>query len=59
MYYPLITYTYNEVTLDKLMWPSLTSIIYFEIMPMVAPFLIMTGAVAGAVATKFAQRIAN
>jgi len=59
MYYPLVTYTYNEVTLDKLMWPSLTSMIYFEMIPMVAPFLIASGAVVGALAIKFAQKISS
>ena len=59
LYYPLITYTYNEITLDKLMWPSLTSLIYFEMMPIVAPFLVVIGAVMGAVATRFAQKITS
>jgi hypothetical protein len=59
MYYPLITYTYNEVTINKLMWPSLTSLIYFEMMPLVAPFLIVSGAIVGALAVKFAQKIAS
>ncbi|MEM2159774.1 MAG: hypothetical protein QXN55_02330 [Candidatus Nitrosotenuis sp.] len=59
LYYPLITYTYNEVTLDKLMWPSLTSIIYFEMVPIVAPILIVSGGVVGALAVKFAQQVAN
>jgi hypothetical protein len=59
LYYPLITYTYNEITLDKLMWPSLTSLIYFEMIPLVAPFLIICGGVVGALAVKFAKRIAS
>ncbi len=57
MYYPLITYTYNEILQDKLMWPSLTSQIYFEMTPVIAPFLIVTGAIVGAFGTKFAQKI--
>ena len=59
LYYPLITYTFNEITLNKLMWPSLTSIIYFEMVPMVVPFLIISGAMVGALATKFAQKITS
>jgi hypothetical protein len=59
MYYPLITYTYNEILLDKLMWPSLTSQIYFEMTPMIAPFLIAAGAVVGALGAKFAQKISG
>ncbi len=57
MYYPLITYTYNEITLDSLMWPSLTSQIYFELIPIVAPFLIICGSIIGAFSVKFAQKI--
>lgn len=57
LYYPLITYTYNEITIDKLMWPSLTSLIYFEMVPIVAPFLIVFGSIVGAIAAKFAQKI--
>jgi hypothetical protein len=30
MYYPLITYTYNEVFGRKVVWPSLIPQIYFE-----------------------------
>jgi hypothetical protein len=59
LYYPLITYTYNEVTINKLMWPSLTSLIYFEMIPIIAPFLIICGGIVGAIAVKFAQRITS
>jgi hypothetical protein len=30
LYYPLITYTYNEVFESKVLWPSLIANIYFE-----------------------------
>jgi hypothetical protein len=59
LYYPLITYTYNEVTINKLMWPSLTSLIYFEMIPIVAPFLIISGGLVGALAVKFAKKVAG
>jgi hypothetical protein len=59
LYYPLITYTYNGVTINKLMWPSLTSLIYFEMIPIIAPFLIICGGIVGAIAVKFAQRITS
>lgn len=59
MYYPLITYTYNEITIDRLMWPSLTLQIYFELVPLIAPFLIITGSVAGAISVRFAQKITH
>lgn len=59
LYYPLITYTYNEVTLDKLLWPSLTSHVYFEMIPIVAPALIVCGAIVGTISVKFAQKISS
>lgn len=59
LYYPLITYTYNEITINKLMWPSLTSLIYFEMIPLVAPFLIISGGIVGALAVKFANKVAS
>lgn len=59
LYYPLITYTYNKVMLDKLMWPSLTSQIYFEMTPVIAPILIAVGGIVGIFGTKFAQRLAS
>ena len=59
MYYPLITYTYNEVTVHKLMWPSLTPIIYFEMVPIVVPILVVCGAVSGVFGAEFAKKISS
>ncbi|HWP78908.1 MAG TPA: hypothetical protein VNL34_04575 [Candidatus Nitrosotenuis sp.] len=59
MYYPLITYTYNEVLLHKVVWPSLTSQIYFELVPVVSPILVFVGALAGIFGARLAQKMAS
>ncbi len=59
MYYPLITYTYNEILMHKVVWPSLTSQIYFELVPVVSPALVFAGALAGIFGVKLAQKIAS
>ncbi|MEM2785423.1 MAG: hypothetical protein QXW37_04885 [Candidatus Nitrosotenuis sp.] len=57
MYYPLITYTYNEILWHKIIWPSLTAQIYFEMVPIISPILAVIGAVAGVFGAKFAKKI--
>ncbi|CAE6492372.1 hypothetical protein [Candidatus Nitrosotenuis uzonensis] len=59
MYYPLITYTYNEVFLEKVIWPSLISFVYFEMVPTIAPILVASGSVAGMFGAKFAKKLTN
>jgi hypothetical protein len=54
LYYPLITYTYNEVLEDKTVWPSLIPPTYFEMLPTVFPIVAAPAAamgVAGAAAS--------
>lgn len=57
MYYPLITYTYNEILFQKVMWPSLTSIVYFELVPIISPILVCAGAIVGLFGPKLASKI--
>lgn len=59
MYYPLITYTYNEVLFEKVMWPSLTAHVYFEMAPIISPVLIFVGAVVGVFGAMFSKRLAR
>jgi len=59
MYYPLITYTYNEVLLEKVLWPSMTSQVYFEMVPIISPVLVCVGAVSGIFGAKFAQKMSQ
>ncbi|MEO9310009.1 MAG: hypothetical protein ABI337_06905 [Nitrososphaera sp.] len=57
MYYPIITYTYNEILYHKIIWPSITSHIYFEMVPIVAPILSLVGTISGIFAVRFSQKI--
>lgn len=59
MYYPLITYTYNEILWHKIIWPSLTAQIYFEMVPIISPILVGAGAAVGVFGAKFAKKIAR
>lgn len=59
MYYPLITYTYNEIFLERVLWPSMTSQVYFEMVPVISPVLICAGAIGGAFGAKFAQKMSQ
>lgn len=59
VYYPLITYTYNEILQHEIIWPSITSQIYFEIVPVMSPILVIAGAISGLFAAKFSQNVVN
>jgi hypothetical protein len=59
MYYPLITYTYNEVLWHKIIWPSFTAQIYFEMVPTISPILVGVGALAGVFGAGFARKLAR
>jgi ribonuclease HIII len=47
LYYPLITYTYNEVFESKVVWPSMIAQIYFEMIQNVFSFVAIPAAVMG------------
>jgi hypothetical protein len=47
LYYPLITYTYNEVFESKVVWPSLIAQIYFEMIQNVFPLVAIPTAAMG------------
>jgi hypothetical protein len=57
MYYPLITYTYNEILFERVMWPSLTAKVYFEMFLLIIPILACVGAVTGVFGAKFARKL--
>lgn len=57
LYFPLITYTYNEVVFQRVLWPSLTSLVYFETVPLIAPALICIGAAVGLLGAKFSSKL--
>jgi hypothetical protein len=47
LYYPLVTYTYNEVFERKVIWPSLIMMTYFEMIRNVLPFVALPAATMG------------
>jgi hypothetical protein len=48
LYFPLITHTYNEVSIDpQPVWPSVTASIYFEMIDEMYPLLVISSMVAG------------
>ena len=58
LYYPLITHTYNQV-LDptRLVWPSLTDEIYFDMIREVYPLVAVPAAAFGVVGAIAANKI--
>jgi len=57
MYYPLITYTYNEVFERKAVWPSLIPQIYFEMIQGVFLVVAMPTAVMGILGALLIDRL--
>jgi hypothetical protein len=48
LYFPLITHTYNEVSIDpQQVWPSVTASIYFEMIDEMYPLLVISSMAAG------------
>jgi hypothetical protein len=59
MYYPLITYTYNEVFESKLVWPSMIAQIYFEMIQNVFPIIAVPTAAMGIIGALLIDRLAR
>lgn len=57
LYFPLITHVYNEVIYDRVVSGSMTSNVYFEMMPVVFPIIIGPAIIMGIVGTGFADKI--
>ena len=55
-YFPLITYTYNEVMFHRLVWPSMIPMIYSEFIVVIFPLLVACGAVSSIIGTAIALR---
>ncbi|MBM3895268.1 MAG: hypothetical protein FJ359_02375 [Thaumarchaeota archaeon] len=58
-YFPLITHTYNEVFSHQIVWPSMTALIYFEMLESVFPLVVVPAALAGILGTIFASKISQ
>jgi len=57
LYFPLITHVYNEVIYDRVVSGSMTSNVYFEMMPVVFPIIIGPAIIIGMVGTGFADKV--
>src|ERR687893_82937 len=58
LYYPLITYTYNEVFGSKVVWPSMIAQIYFEMIQNVFPLVVIPTAAMGILGALLIDRLA-
>lgn len=57
LYYPLLTYTYNDVLFHRVVWPSIISNIYFEMMPVAYPLIIGPAIIFGIIGAILAGKI--
>ncbi len=57
LYYPLITYTYNEVFESKVVWPSVIAQIYFEMIQNVFPLVAIPTAAMGILGALLIDRL--
>ena len=59
LYYPLITYTYNEVFESKVVWPSMIAQIYFDMIQNVFPLVVIPAAAMGILGALLIDRLAR
>jgi hypothetical protein len=59
LYYPMITYIYNEVLSNQPVWPSLTAPIYFEMITGIYPLLVLPAVGMGILGTIVSSRLIN
>ena len=57
VYFPLVTHAYNEVIFDRVVSGSMTSNVYFEMMPVVFPIVIAPSIILGIFGAKFAHKV--
>ena len=57
LYYPLLTYTYNDVLFHQVVWPSIISNIYFEMMHVAYPLIIGPAIISGIIGAILAGKI--
>ena len=59
LYFPLITYAFNEVVYDRVISASMIMAVYFEWLPIVYPIVIGPAIIMGILGTKFAQKVTS
>ena len=57
LYFPLITHVYNEIIYDRVVSGSVTSNVYFEMLPVVFPIIIGPAIILGIIGTRFAENV--
>ena len=57
LYFPLITHLYNEVIHNRIVSGSMTSNVYFEMMPVAFPIVIGPAIIMGIIGTLFADKV--
>ena len=57
LYFPLITYAFNEVVFDRVISASMIMSVYFEWLPIVYPIVIIPSIIMGILGTKFADKV--
>ena len=57
LYFPLVTHAYNEVIFHRVVSGSMTSNVYFEMMPVVFPIIIGPAIVLGVIGAIFAHKV--
>jgi hypothetical protein len=60
LYFPLITHTYNEVSINpQPVWPSVTALIYFEMIDEMYPLLVISSMAAGVLGVVISLKLAD
>jgi hypothetical protein len=58
LYFPLITHTYNEVSINpQSVWPSVTASIYFEMIDEMYPLLVISSMAAGVLGVVISSKL--
>ena len=59
MYFPLTTFTYNEILTQQTVWPSLIPQIYFQMITDVFLITLIPAVIMGIVGIIFAKKVCN
>lgn len=57
VYYPYIVYTYNEVMIGSLVSPSMMAIVYYDLLPQIFSYTVISGMVLGLLGVWFSTKL--
>lgn len=57
LYFPLITHVYNEVIYNRVVSGSMTSNVYFEMLPIIFPLIVGPAIIMGIIGTGFSEKV--